>query len=111
MIDWSRVNELRDEVGEEDFAEVVELFIEEVDEVINTLRTAPQPTALEEQLHFLKGSALNLGFASFSAICQRGEKTAATDGADTIDIAEILACYDQSKTIFMDLQAQQKASA
>ena len=34
MIDWSRVNELRDEVGAEDFEEVVELFLEEVEEVI-----------------------------------------------------------------------------
>ena len=30
MIDWQRVNELRDEVGAEDFEEVVDLFLEEV---------------------------------------------------------------------------------
>ena len=29
MIDWARVSELRDEVGAEDFDEVVELFLEE----------------------------------------------------------------------------------
>ena len=33
MISWERVNELRDEVGQEDFLEVVEIFLEEVDEV------------------------------------------------------------------------------
>ena len=38
MIDWARVSELRDEVGAEDFDEVVELFLEEVDEAIAALR-------------------------------------------------------------------------
>ena len=38
MIDWARVSERRDEVGEEDFDEVVELFLEEVDEAIAALR-------------------------------------------------------------------------
>ena len=33
MIDWKRVRELRDEIGEEDFSEVVDLFLEEVEEV------------------------------------------------------------------------------
>ena len=37
MIDWARVSELRDEVGAEDFDEVVELFLEEVDEAIAAL--------------------------------------------------------------------------
>ena len=48
MIDWSRVSELREEVGEEDFAEVVELFLDEVDGVIGTL--APETADLEAQL-------------------------------------------------------------
>ena len=38
MIDWASVSELRDEVGAEDFDEVVELFLEEVDEAIIALR-------------------------------------------------------------------------
>ena len=38
MIDWARVSELRDEVGEGDFDEVVELFLEEVDEAIAAWR-------------------------------------------------------------------------
>ena len=31
MIDWTKVTELREEIGDEDFQEVVELFLEEVD--------------------------------------------------------------------------------
>ena len=41
MIDWTRVDELRNEVGNDDFLEVAELFLEEVDEVISRLTDAP----------------------------------------------------------------------
>ena len=41
MIDWTRIKQLRDEIGEEDFPEVVEIFIEEVSGMIDSLRTAP----------------------------------------------------------------------
>ncbi|WP_322867234.1 hypothetical protein U5922_014250 [Aquicoccus sp. G2-2] len=37
MIDWRKVTELRDEIGEEDFAEVVDLFLAEIDEAIGQL--------------------------------------------------------------------------
>ena len=35
MIDWSRVEELRDKIGAEDFDEVVELFLSEVEDRID----------------------------------------------------------------------------
>ena len=38
MIDWARVRELKDEVGADAFDEVVELFLEEVEEVIVRLQ-------------------------------------------------------------------------
>ena len=41
-------------------------FLEEVEEEIAELRTNPAPETLEAKLHFLKGSALNLGFDDFS---------------------------------------------
>jgi len=50
MIDWA-----------EDFDEVVELFLEEVDEAIVALRDLTDLSELEPQCHFLKGSALNIG--------------------------------------------------
>ena len=63
MIDWSRVDDLRDEVGDEDFREVVDLFLDEVDEVIERMKHHPTHSSIEKDLHFLKGSSLNLGFA------------------------------------------------
>ncbi|MEP5088499.1 MAG: Hpt domain-containing protein, partial [Paracoccaceae bacterium] len=96
-----------EDVGAEDFDEVVDLFLDEVEGVMDRLRDSPEVKTLEEDLHFLKGSALSLGFKDFSALCQTGETNAAQGNADQIDLPEILACYDASKTIFMtDLPAQ-----
>lgn len=101
MIDWERVNALREEVGPEDFEEVVELFLEEVDTEIETLRSTACVSELSGKLHFLKGSALSLGFRKFSALCQQGEASiAATQKAD-IDVAAILECYQQSRSEFL----------
>ena len=102
MIDWERVADLRAEVGEEDFAEVVELFLEEVEEVVARLRAAPNPARFEDDLHFLKGSALNLGFRSFSGLCQTGEKQAATGQAAAVNIVQVLASYEASKQEFLN---------
>lgn len=101
MIDWSRVKELCDEVGSEDFDEVVELFLDEVEEVIARLRTAPDMSQLEQDLHFLKGSALSLGFASFSDLCQNGERVSADGQADQVNITEIISEFERSKIGFL----------
>jgi HPt (histidine-containing phosphotransfer) domain-containing protein len=101
MIDWERVDELRDEVGADDFAEVVELFLEEVDEVIERLRSAPDPASFEAELHFLKGCALNLGFSAFSVLCGNGEKTAAGGHPASIDIAAVVDSFDRSRAEFL----------
>ncbi len=100
MIEWSRVNELREEVGAEDFEEVVELFLEEVEEVIDRLRSAPDPANLEGDLHFLKGSALNLGFEHFSGLCQIGEAQSAKGQATDVNLGEILTSFEKSKSVF-----------
>lgn len=96
MISWQRVNELRSEVGDEDFREVVELFLEEVEEVIARLRDSPEPARFEEDLHFLKGSALNLGFAALGDLCQIAERQ-----PDAVDLVAIVATYEGSKKEFM----------
>jgi HPt (histidine-containing phosphotransfer) domain-containing protein len=101
MIDWTRIKLLRDEVGEEDFADVVEIFIEEVTEMIDRLRDAPALDTLGDDLHALKGSALNLGFTTFSALCQTGETSAANGLPEEIVLGPILDSYDASKAAFL----------
>ncbi len=41
MIDWLQIKALPDDVGAEDFEEVVEIFIEEVAEIVERLRSNP----------------------------------------------------------------------
>lgn len=100
MIDWERVAELRSEIGAEGFCEVVELFLDEVEGVVMALGT--RRARLEEELHFLKGSAWNLGFRAFGAACQAGEREAAAGRSDQVDVPAILDCYAQSKAQFME---------
>ena len=111
MIDWERVADLRSEVGEDDFFEVVDLFLEEVEEVIDRLTSSPEPARFEDDLHFLKGSALNLGFRHFSALCQTGEKLAASGKGDQVEIATVLTSYHESKQVFLqDLPQHSRAA-
>ena len=101
MINWQRVDELRDEIGPEDFLEVVELFLEEVQEVVDRLRDAPDPTRFEEDMHFLKGSAVNLGFQDFADLCAAGEKNAAAGQTALVDVAAVTGSYDASRAKFL----------
>ncbi|MFT4783979.1 MAG: HPt (histidine-containing phosphotransfer) domain-containing protein [Paracoccaceae bacterium] len=96
MIDWDRVDELRREVGDEDFSEIVALFLDEVAEVADRLRSAQPSETLVEDFHFLKGCALNLGFFTLAGLCQKGE----TSGASRSEIEQLLLCYDRSLGAF-----------
>ena len=101
MIDWNRVRELRDEIGTDEFADVVDLFLEEVESEISALRGRDRPDRIEARLHFLKGSALNLGFEDFAALCQTGEQMASQGHAHEVDITEIIEAYDKSRAAFI----------
>lgn len=111
MINWGRVEELRDEVGVEAFEEVVEIFLEEVNEVVDRLANSPDPGRLADDLHFLKGSALSLGFAEFAAMCQKNEAQAVKDGPETVDIGPLLINFAASKTEFLSGLPGQTAAA
>ena len=112
MIDWGRVNALRNEIGAADFAEVVTLFLEEADEVVARLSNRLGAPRLEADLHFLKGAALNLGFADFAGLCQMGERRAA-HGDPSADLTAIRHSYGASKAAFergLEAQADRRAA-
>ncbi len=106
MIEWSRVNELREEVGETDFKEVVDLFLEEVSEVLDRL-SGPQGD-MAENLHFLKGCALSLGFEALAQLCEQCERQAAS--AAPVDVGAIVACFEQSRSKFLASLSQGAAA-
>jgi len=100
VINWVRIEELKDDIGAEDISDIVDLFLDEVEEVIERLRDGRQMASIEQDLHFLKGSALNLGFDRMGALCSKGEKQAAIGKAD-VPINQIIAVYDSSKIEFL----------
>ena len=110
MIDWNRVGELREEVGADDFIEVAELFLSEVEEVLERLSSGVNVGTLEADMHFLKGAALNLGFADFAAACREGEYQAAASDFGSVDIAAICQTFSASKDTFIAGLAQRMAS-
>ena len=101
MIDWSRVDELVDEIGAEDFGEVVELFLDEVANAIALLESSDgNAVVVEEQMHFLKGAALNLGFEELAQLCLKGEKSAAAGRPEVVTCAEVRRSFEASKAQF-----------
>lgn len=110
MIDWSHVQKLCNEVGAEDFDEVVELFFEEVADVIARLEILTDRSNLAEDLHFLKGSVLSFGFSETSQLCHVGEETAAKGDAASVDLAAIIQSYSVSKREFLANYRQKLAA-
>lgn len=108
MIDWAQVKQLEEDVGAEDLTEVIDVFLEEVDEAVASLRTsAPQvDDDISATLHFLKGSAYNLGFKSFGDYCGEGEKLANNGNGTFVDFQKVISLYDNSRAQFIQEAAQ-----
>ena len=98
MINWQRVMELRDEIGADSLDEVVELFLDEVEAALMNLGGS---ASIEGALHFLKGSAANLGFEDFRALCAEGEAMAAAGKGNQVEVGRIIAIYAASKKRFL----------
>lgn len=109
MINWERVEELRDEIGDEGFLEVVALFLDEADEAVARLAAGMSP-ALADGLHFLKGSALNLGLSQLADLCQLGERAAARGEGGTVDVAHVGQVYAQSRAELLEGLAKRSAA-
>ena len=92
MIDWTRVEELRNEIGPEDFAEVAELFLMEVEDTLSRLGTAKNDASTDagvdallkrisaEPRVFTTGRYLQHG-RSFSRKWERANRYSASDTA------------------------------
>lgn len=93
-VDWDRLNELRDDIGEEDFADVAVLFVAELQETLDRLT---DDTAEASDFHFLRGSASNLGFIELVAACSVAE--AACNAGDRPDV-------DTLRTAFAEAMAE-----
>ncbi|MEM8554412.1 MAG: Hpt domain-containing protein [Pseudomonadota bacterium] len=100
MLDWSRIEELREEVGEDAFGEVVDLFLDEVSDTLGQLDSHDTPAAMEEAMHFLKGASLNLGFSALSELCAKGETDARAGALAAVDVGAVRQCYQATAEAF-----------
>jgi HPt (histidine-containing phosphotransfer) domain-containing protein len=99
MIDWDRLNALKADIGEEDFADVAFLFVAEMTECIDKLLSAPD-AATASDFHFLRGSAANLGFTALATACLVAEQACASGTPPDID--GLAATYAASLEESMD---------
>ncbi|AUH32617.1 Hpt domain-containing protein [Paracoccus tegillarcae] len=100
MIDWNRVSALRDEVGPSEFEPVLELFLDEIEGLVMLL-SMDDPAKLARDLHFLKGSACNLGFDAFATLCDDYEARIGRGELKNISLDEIVICYSLTKQMFI----------
>ncbi|MFP5478637.1 MAG: Hpt domain-containing protein [Alphaproteobacteria bacterium] len=110
MIDWRRVEELRGEIGADGFAEVADMFLDEAEQAVRALQSGLPADQIGGQLHFLKGSALNLGLSELAAICQEGERKAAAGEGASIDVGQVAAVYRDSRLQLVERLATDSAA-
>ncbi|MEL7211231.1 MAG: Hpt domain-containing protein [Pseudomonadota bacterium] len=99
MIDWTRIDDLKEELGDEDFEEVFEIFLDEVQDSVDSLEAAPTGQALEAILHSVKGNAVTVGFSKLAELAGAGEVNAG-QGAD-VNLQEITVAHTLSKEAYI----------
>jgi len=101
VIDWGRVEQLREEVGPEAFAEIAAMFLAEADGAVGALAPGAPAAKMAADLHAIKGSALNLGFAELADLCARGEAASNAGQPERADLAAIRRAYSAAKATFV----------
>ena len=97
MIDLARFDELKTEVGSEDLPEILALFCAEVDETISRLHGS-SPQSLLSDLHFIRGSALNIGMQTLADLCARKENALRRGLPLDTNFSEFRSAFDLSRT-------------
>jgi len=93
MIDWRRVAVLKGDLSDQTFDALLALFRREVEE---TLELIAEENAGAEACHFLRGSALNMGFSTFARTCAEGERAPGSLPTETLR-----SCWRASLAAFL----------
>ncbi|MEH6674258.1 Hpt domain-containing protein [Sulfitobacter sp.] len=101
MIDWEQISVLKEAVGPSAFEEIIVVFFLEVEEAKSKLRDSRATKTIRDTLHFVKGSALSLGFIEFSEHCLRAEKELALGKSMQPLIEDLFTIYEKSKLQFL----------
>jgi HPt (histidine-containing phosphotransfer) domain-containing protein len=92
-VDWDHLMSLRDDIGAEDFKEIVLLFFTEIGEKLDHMGAAGTPPSAGD-FHFLRGSAANLGFIAMVRACEEAE-AACREGRPP-DLAAVVKSYREA---------------
>lgn len=98
MIDWSRIRELRRDIGAENFIEIVELFLQEAEDLLQQLARTRDRAAHRNVLHCLRGSALAMGFDDLVGLCAEHENMGR---AGLPDVAGLRAAFEQGRDVLL----------
>ncbi len=110
MIEWSRIDELRNMVGDRRFGDITRLFFHEIETELAGLRNGMVDGTLRQHLHSLKGGAASLGFQELSKRCEAAELAASQNQLEDADLKVITQTYQKSRVIF-EQGLQQRLSA
>lgn len=98
MIDWNRVQDLKSDFGEDDFEELLVVFLDEVETAITDFQDdGKTEEKTRSQMHFLKGCAANVGFSELASLASSIEEGGVFDGME----ASVRQVFEQSKTALM----------
>ncbi|MFN3527062.1 MAG: Hpt domain-containing protein, partial [Paracoccus sp. (in: a-proteobacteria)] len=86
-----RVLKMYNDVGAQEFGPLVALFLEETETRLTHLGASPAQLLLD--LHFLRGSALNLGFTNFGEVCLRAEEQLVDGQFDQVSRDDLIAAF------------------
>lgn len=100
MIDWNRVLQLREEVGEVAFTALANDFLSEIDDRLAQL--SHEPELLLRDLHYLRGAALNIGFVTLSALCLADEMQLRHGHAEGVDREDLHKKFRHAKKQFLE---------
>ena len=101
MIDHSRLQELINDFGEEDLADLIDSFLEEAVETVDALEGTISEAYTKERaelFHFLKGCALNVGAMKLADVCETFENR--HSGFSTEEYQSMKADFAQVQAFF-----------
>lgn len=69
MIDWQRIEELKEDFGPDGLEDLLPVFVEEIQTAIAELSSDCGNQDIAAKAHFIKGSAANLGLTELTKLC------------------------------------------
>lgn len=110
MIDYSILNTLKDDLGEEILKQALALVTQELttaEAIFNDLLTSKDYHSFNRKAHSLKGSSMSFGFIDLKEICFSLEKASHDPVAIDLDfITQQLEAFKQERdSVLKELQA------